>query len=246
MNELKAMIDSGKPAPLGLFHSNEVEKYGYYKGGDHQVLAIGYDFGRYKGDKGNYIEDFKIFVSDPNYPEQIMTLVADATNKCYHYIGGDKDAWLTYFVNSKYEKMTPPNIAELDSKKTLYVTTGTGHDDLRGGNDNLAITIIYKDDTKEVFPNVNISGRWVSDYRETIPITLNRTLTNKNDIKEILLECSFSGGTFGDNWDMSYFKITTASEYDTIFERMGTIPRDGHRIIKRFTGDDRFLTFSIN
>jgi hypothetical protein len=67
MNELKNMIDAGKPAPIGLWHSDEAEKFGYYKGGDHQVLAIGYDFGNYKGDKGANVSDFKIFVYDPKF-----------------------------------------------------------------------------------------------------------------------------------------------------------------------------------
>ena len=64
MNELKANIDAGRPVPLGLKQNNDADKYGYKKRGDHFVLAVGYDFGRYKGDKGDFIEDFKIFIYD--------------------------------------------------------------------------------------------------------------------------------------------------------------------------------------
>jgi hypothetical protein len=246
MNELKSMIDNGKPAPLGLFHCDEAERYGYYKGGDHQVLAIGYDFGRYKGDKGNFIEDFKIYVSDPNYPEQTMTLVADPVNKCFHYLQGYHDAWLTYFVNSKYEKMQPPTIATLEDNKTLYVRIGTGSDDLRGDNDNLSITLIYQDGSRQVFPNVNSSAKWVPDYNEIVPLNLNRIINNKSEIKQVVLECSFGGGFDGENWDMTSIKITKALENETILDKMGTIPRDGFRLVKRFTGGDRFMTFDIN
>lgn len=246
MNELKSMIDNGKPAPLGMFHSDDVRKHGYCQGGDHQILAIGYDFGRYKGDKGNYIEDFKIFISDPNYPGQTMTLVADPINKCFHYLEGGKEAWLTYFVNTKYEKMQPPTIATLDDNKTLYARIGTGHDDLRGGNDNLCITLIYQDGSRQVFPNVNISATWVPDYNEVVPLLLNRAVNTKSEIKQVILDCSFGGGFDGENWDMTSFKITKSREYETILDKRGAIPRDGFLLVKRFTGSDKSITFDVN
>ncbi len=245
MNELKAMIDSGKPAPLGLFHCSEAESYGYTKGGDHQVLAIGYDFGRYKGDKGEFIGDFKIFVCDPNYPKRTMTLVADPINKCFHYLEGDRDAWLTYFVNSKYEKVQPPTIETLASNKTLYVNVGTGADDLRGGNDNLCITVVYKDGSRQVFPNVNASATWVPRYTEVVPLSLNRVITDRSDIKQFILDCSFGGGWNGENWDMSGFKITTSDQYNVLVEPLATFERDGIGLIKRFTNEDKTLTLEV-
>jgi hypothetical protein len=245
MNELKAMIDSGKPAPLSLFHSDEAEKYGYAKGGDHQVLAIGYDFGRYKGDKGEFIGDFKIFVCDPNYPKQTMTLVADPINKCFHYLEGARNAWLTYFVNTKYEKMQPPTIETLDNNKTLYVKVGTGADNLRGGNDNLCITVVYKDGSRQVFPNVNNSATWIPRYDEVIPLNLNRTITDKSDIKQFILDCSFGGGWNGENWDMAKFVITTSNEFNVFAALPTTFERDGVQLIKRFTGDDKSMTINV-
>ncbi len=246
MNELKTMIDAGKPAPLGLFGSDEVARHGYYKAGNHQVLAIGYDFGRYQGDQGAFLEDFKIFVYDPNYPGQIMTLRANASHKCFYYEDGNRDAWLTYFVNSKYNKVAPPTIANLDNNRTLYAKIGTGHDNLRGGNDNLAITIVYRDGTKQNFPNINISATWVADYTEVVPLVLNRPINNNADIREIILDCSFGGGFDGENWDMKSIKITKSRESEVLFEQQGTIPRDGHLIVKRFTGNDKTITFNLN
>ncbi len=246
MNELKSMIDNGKPAPLGLFHTDDAEKYGYYRSGDHQVLAIGYDFGRYKGDKGQFIEDFKIFILDPNYPNVVKTLVADPITHIYYYLGSDNEAWLTYFVNTKYEKMTPLSIQNLDDSKTLYLKVDTGNDNLRGGNDNLAVTIVYKDGSKQVFPNVNVSATWIPMYCEVVPLNLNRIVTSKADIKQVILECSFSGGIGGENWDMKQITITKNNENNVILNVVGTIPRDGVNIVKRFTGNDRFMTFDIH
>ena len=246
MNELKNMIDKGIPAPLGLFHTDDATKYGYLSGGDHQVLAIGYDFGRYKGDKGQFIEDFKIFISDPNYPNVVKTLVADPVNHCFHYIDSPKKAWLTYFVNSNYDKQIPPSIQTLDNNKTLYLTIDTGKDNLRGGNDNLAVTVVYRDNSKQIFPNVNLSATWVPLYCEVVPLSLNRTINSKSDIKQIILECSFGGGIGGENWDMKGIKITKNDEHDKFLEILGSIPRDGVDIVKRFTGNDRFMIIDIN
>lgn len=248
MNELKSEIDKGKPVPLGLYHTDDAAKYGYTSGGDHQVLAIGYDFGRYKGDKGAYIEDFKIFIYDPNFPKEIKTLVADNVNKCFHYQRKDNErpkAWLAYFVNKKYEKHTPLNIADFDNKRTLFARFGTGKDDLRGGNDNVSITITYEDGSKQVFPNVNKSAVWIERYCEVVPLQLNREINNRNEIVSFSLECSLGGGWNGDNWDMSEFKVTSYREYDVYVNAATTFNRDGYNLIKRFTGDDRFLTVNV-
>lgn len=147
MNELKRSIDAGKPVPLGLMQNNDADKYGYRKMGDHAVLAIGYDFGRYKGDKGNYIEDFKIFICDPNHPGEIMTLSADPAHNIYYYSNqtGEREAWLAYFVDGQYQVVTPPVVPTANPRNTIYAFFGTGKDDLRGGNDNLNITVVYRD-----------------------------------------------------------------------------------------------------
>lgn len=246
MTELKRSIDAGKPVPLGLMQNNDADKFGYHKVGDHQVLAIGYDFGRYNGDKGNFVEDFKIFIYDPNHPGIMMTLVADPAHNLYHYLevngNGTQDAWLTYFVNSKYNPVNPPIIENPNPRKTIYAFISTGKDDLRGGNDNLNITVVYNDGSKQFFPNINRSATWVPKYVEAIPLVLNRELPDKNLIKEFFLETTFRGGIDGDNWDMMQFIITTSDIHNTILEKNGTIPRDGLNIVKRFTGDDRFLT----
>src|SRR5919199_1099559 len=76
IDELRSYIDSGSPCVLGM--------YGVEGTGDHQVLAIGYDMGRYQGDLGPHIEDFKIFICDPNHPGQTMTLVPDVENERFH------------------------------------------------------------------------------------------------------------------------------------------------------------------
>jgi hypothetical protein len=247
MNELKSMIDQGKAAPLGLFHSDDVERFGYYKGGDHQVLAIGYDFGRYKGDKGQFLEDFKIFIVDPNYPGKILTLKANAAAKCFYYDNGEiNDAWLTYFVNTKYEKFPPLIMTPTANSNTiLYLGVTTGKDDLRGGNDNLHVTLVFNDGTTQDFPNVNAGAVWVSDYTEVVPLNLNRIIRTRGTIRAIKLKCSFGGGFNGDNWDMKKIVLKNMDESISYLDMDGTNSINERMIIKRFTGDDRDLEIPI-
>ena len=101
LQELRAKIDRGQPVPLGLWH------YDGQPGGDHQVLAIGYDTGRYAGDLGRYREDLKIFVYDPNHPNETKVLVPDLERGGYRYTDQNK-LWLTYFVDGKYRASRPP------------------------------------------------------------------------------------------------------------------------------------------
>ena len=101
LQELRAKIDRGQPVPLGLWH------YDGQRGGDHQVLAIGYDTGRYRGDLGRHREDLRIFVYDPNHPGQTKVLVPDLQRGGYRYTDENK-LWLTYFVDGKYRSRRPP------------------------------------------------------------------------------------------------------------------------------------------
>jgi hypothetical protein len=103
VQELRASIDAGKPVPLGL-----------YKGGNggfvthHQVLAIGYDMGRYRGDLGQYKEDLRIYVYDSNFPNQTKCLRPNLVNQTYYYEDEPRCSWLTYFVDKKYRLASPP------------------------------------------------------------------------------------------------------------------------------------------
>ena len=101
LQELREKIDRGEPVPLGLWH------YGDERGGDHQVLAIGYDTGRYRGDLGQHREELEIIVYDPNYPGEEKILVPDLERGGYRYPGENK-LWLTYFVDYKYRARRPP------------------------------------------------------------------------------------------------------------------------------------------
>src|SRR5262249_574452 len=155
LEELRSFIDRGMPVPLGLKADH---------GGDHQVLAIGYDMGRYRGDLGAFQGDLKIFVYDSNHPGRTMTLVPDVANKVYRYpaasADGDTNTWRTYFVDKKYRSQLPPGnlnvIYPSDGlAHELILTFATGADDLRGENDNIDLTINLLDGTQQRYPAIN-------------------------------------------------------------------------------------------
>lgn len=106
LQELKTEIDKGYPVPLGLFKPGN--------GGTavhHQVLAIGYNGGRYKGDLKDFKEDLEIMVCDPNYPGVTKILKPNVAKNIYYYKDEPNNTncqWQTYFVNKRYNFSNPP------------------------------------------------------------------------------------------------------------------------------------------
>jgi hypothetical protein len=101
---VRSFIDRDVPVPLGLKGSENPFSQ------SHQVLAIGYDVGRYQGALGAYKEDVKIYVLDPNFPNTIKTLVPDTSLLEYHYSERPDERWRTYFVDGKYSPAIPPSL----------------------------------------------------------------------------------------------------------------------------------------
>lgn len=219
LEELKKEIDRGNPVPLGLFKPGEGGG-----GPHHQVLAIGYNGGRYKGDLGDFKEDLEIMVYDPNFPGVTKILKPDPANNIYYYKDertNTKCQWQTYFVNRKYAYNAPPVIANIVTPsdgliRELLLEIKTGADDLRGGNDNLAVTLNFKSHPSQVFNNVNKGARWIGNYTETVPLRL-RNAVALSDLKSIQLSTNFGGGIGGDNWNMDEIKVK-ANGQDILFK----------------------------
>jgi Tectonin domain len=103
VQELRAAIDANRPVTLGLFKGGNAGFANH-----HQVLAIGYDMGRYRGDLGQFKEDLRIYVYDSNFPGRTMCLRPNLSNQTYYYDEEPSCSWLTYFVDSKYRLASPP------------------------------------------------------------------------------------------------------------------------------------------
>jgi len=206
LEELKKFIDAGKPVPLGLFEAGD----GGFKP-HHQVIAIGYQLGKYKGDLKDHKEDFKIFICDPNFPQQIMTLVPNLADNSFYYVEDKRCKWMTYFVDKKYKSSAPPFVQAPTTGpngmvKELLVEIRTGGDDLRGGNDNVNMIVKLIDGTTQTFPNINKAARWINNYTETVSVKLKPEVA-LNKIKSISFITTFGGGIGGDNWNVDALRI---------------------------------------
>jgi len=84
----------------------------------------------------------------------------------------------------------------------ISFTFRTADDDLRGGSDNLNISILFADGSTQSEPNVNHSERWPDGSTKAAEILLTRPVTIDR-IKSISLSDTFSGGSGGDNWNMA-------------------------------------------
>jgi hypothetical protein len=234
---LMSYINRGEPIPIGL-----VDYGGQGAGGNHCVLAIGYQLGRYKGDLGSYIEDLTIFVYDPNHPGIIMNMKANNAGAFYAYSDEPaKPLWRTYFVETAYSVMAPPAIPL--NPKEIIASFRTGDDDLRGGRDNVNLIIMTRvpDPSRRDnfltfrFDNVNNSKRWINNSWQEISRPLPDNY-RKEDVTGFRIETTFSGGTGGDNWNLNEIYISTRinGSVETLTIRKGTP-------FFRFTGDQKSL-----
>lgn len=205
LREIISFIDRGVPVQLGLKGSEGTLNH------DHQVLAIGYDIGRYKFDLGNYKEDIRIYIFDPNYPTQTLTLLPNSTANEYYYLEHPDDRWRTYFVDNRYVFVNPPVITNpvypsdgLIHELLFYFSTGS--DDMRGGPDHVDVTVKLKDNTSQYYPNVSQNGRWLPNYMETAQVVLSQPIT-QGMISSIEVSTNAANNITGDNWDLLTVEI---------------------------------------
>lgn len=202
--ELKQFIDRGIPVPLGLKGAG-----GY---GDHQVLAIGYDMGRYNGSNPAMREDFKIFCYNPNYPDQTTILKPVVAERIFQ-VDGQSDKYRTWFVNRNYHAAAPPVIANQnfphDGKvHSIVLTFDTGTDDMRGGYNNLDVTVNGMDGFQQRFTNVNMGQPWIGNYSQSVELVLRTPMTVGN-LKSLDLFHEARGDfpQSPDNWDMQKMHV---------------------------------------
>lgn len=237
--ELKSFIDNGIPCPLGLQGDGQT--------GSHQVIAIGYDMGRYRGDLGANKQDLQILICDPNHPGLVRTLVPDLAHQVYTFKepldDGEHATWRTYFVNTKYVKQRPPVIPNANYPNNglayeLVLDFFTGGDDLRGGNDNINVIVTLMNGTQQPYSAVNLGKRWVVNDDEPAELILRQPVA-PNQIKSLTIVDTFGGGIGGDNWDMKAVAIYALGG-GGMFNRLKVAGP------YRFTGDQKFYVVKVN
>ncbi|MFN4313454.1 MAG: RICIN domain-containing protein [Chitinophagaceae bacterium] len=246
LEELRTSVDANISRPLGLFAGGIIGKDNS-NGGRHVVLGVGYAMGRYQGDLEAHKEDLKILIYNPNQSNTMRTLVPDLEKNCFFEVETGY-AWRTYFVNKRYDDSHVPTRDYVNypegqaegSVRHLYATFNTGVDDLRGGNDNVNLTIRYADGTEQVFLNVNNGARWVDNSTQTVHLTLNRAV-RRQDIESFVLGATTQStvGSNYDNWNLNSFSVS--SGYGGVVYAQA-YPAAGADYYFRFTGTQRFNT----
>ncbi len=184
-SRLRAFIDAGRPAPLGVQGT---------RGAQHQVLAIGYE-------QGDGPEDLTVFLYDPNLPNQTVAMKANPEAKRFDYEGRNR-SWRTFFVDDRYTPEAPIELATPDHPRDglvreLLVRVRTGADDLRGGATNADLRIHLRGAPPVVCPNINLGARWLANYTEAASVTLPAPIT-RDDIESIEIT---SAHRRDDAWD---------------------------------------------
>jgi hypothetical protein len=98
-----------------------------------------------------------------------------------------------------------PGCANPNAVSSLKLIFQTGDDDLRGGNDNLNVTIAGNGFSQEQ-DNVNGSQQWQNNSTHTVVIPLNKQVT-VDQLRGIQLYATFQGGSGGDNWNMQSLEV---------------------------------------
>lgn len=121
----------------------------------------------------------------------------------------------------------------------LIAELGTGGDDLRGGSDNVHLSLIMRSGPPIRFENVNDLKPWAGGSRHTVRKPLPASL-NPAEIKAVRLETTFGGGTFGDNWNLDSLTIDVKKGGRTfhLFRASGAP-------LFRFTGEQRTREFAF-
>ncbi|MFD1615311.1 hypothetical protein [Gelatiniphilus marinus] len=238
INELRAYIDRGVPVPLGMQSVGEKDS----DPGNHQVLAIGYDFGTPQDiSNGNYKRKMRIYVYDPNFNGKTKTMVPNFKEETFYYLENPKKRWRTYFVDKNYSVKTPVRISLRDYPKDkkiheLVFEFAVGKDDLRGGNDNLNLSINYHGAATQRVYNINKGNKWIDNYSQYITIPLKSPVA-LNRIKSVQLN-TVSGN---DNFNLNALRINARGHLvnKQIYDKRGAP-------LKRFTGKDKSYKALIN
>lgn len=232
IGEMRQFIDQGKPCVLCLKSVGDL---------GHQVIAIGYKLGRYKGDLGPYLEDFEIYVYDPNRAGSVRTYIADRSRQVFCPKDQPDVQYRTYFVDKTYQVRRPPAVrsTKYPNDELVYEVVlqfATGPDDLRGGNDNVDLVVGLADGTQQTYRNINLNARWSPGSNEFAQIVLQRAV-RKDQIRRLIVSTTFGGGISGDNWDMS--ALTVYFLGGSFFQSRKSVGG------KRFTGNDKVLTIAL-
>lgn len=145
------------------------------------------------------------------------------------------NAYMTRFLATTLLMLLAPAAAATDY---IRVVMGTGGDDLRGGNDNVHITV-FANDGRVIGRAMNANGRQRQADNTFKHVGIRLEGATADDIGAIELETTFTGGIGGDNWNLDSLRVTPqGNTREVIFEARGAP-------LFRFTGEQRIRRFTV-
>jgi hypothetical protein len=136
-----------------------------------------------------------------------------------------------------------PDITTRDT--VLELTFTTGGDDLRGGNDNLNVTVVPRWHAPVTVPNVNRSVGWPGGSVRTVWICLTRFEIQPEEITGFTLTTTFGGGISGDNWNLDVLEANYRS-WGVFGQESRPLTFQSGRPLWRFTGDAKSFAARVN
>lgn len=121
---------------------------------------------------------------------------------------------------------------------TLLLKLKTGDDDLRGGRDNVNVTVFFKDGSKRAVINANQSRRWGDRCVNYVKVFLGKKVP-LHQIKSIVLTTTGRGGFGGDDWNLNSIRVLDENASRSLRYRSGR-PR-----LHRFTSKSRSYTLTL-
>jgi hypothetical protein len=142
----------------------------------------------------------------------------------------------------------------------LHFDITTGHDDLRGGqNDNVYVDLLFYERHNLAFAlplrgGLNHFARWADGSRHVVDVPLARCayLDGAEGLHGIRLHTRFTGGVSGDNWNVSKVRVDWSgvdlhdghAVSGTLLNLDLTYRTDGSEY--RFTGDRRSWEWDVD
>jgi hypothetical protein len=131
----------------------------------------------------------------------------------------------------------------------LVLNLQTGGDDLRGGNDNVNVTVSAQWRAPRTRFNVNQSTNWANNSLHQVQINLDSlfgTRVAMSEITTVTLTTTFSGGIGGDNWNLNGFNVSYDSWPSLGNETFTLIYSRSGAPLVRFTGSNQVFDGRID
>ena len=238
--QLKQRLAVDKPTPIGLFKDGGGGLVSH-----HVVLATGISY----AEPADPLQRLQLSVYDPNWPKFTRTLIPNPGHKRWVFQDeeklqlSDRCNWRSFFPILNYVPQQPPVIAQDQSPTSsaigsLHITIATGKDNLRGGNDNVDITVVSRSGTQQSFRNVNVGKEWVDHHEKVVVLPLNPRLP-RGEIAAVELHTNFGGGLGGENWDVRRIMVCADGDPNQELARAepeGFRLQDDQPVVVRFTG----------